>query len=162
MTSCSTRSPLWLVRTHCTSTVPPTVYWGCRSTWVGGPGGGVDVNMSEWDRNGILMLHGVKRCSVNETRVHTIDSVWETVQMKCKTPPLSCRKGHLLLPGPLLLPAGPPGWPPLEHALPLLAAEPLQPWQDWARIDAFEAKISALKFVSAYCKLPLQAITSLH
>ena len=44
-TSCSTRSPKWLVGTHCTSTGPPTAYWGWTSTWVGGTGDGVEVNM---------------------------------------------------------------------------------------------------------------------
>ena len=49
-TSCSTRSPKWLVGTHCTSTGPPTAYWGWTSTWVGGAGDGVEVNIGgvEW------------------------------------------------------------------------------------------------------------------
>ena len=45
MTSCSTRSPKGFVGTHCTSTGPPAVYWGWTSTWVGGAGEGMDVNM---------------------------------------------------------------------------------------------------------------------
>ena len=54
-TSCSTWSPKWLVGTHCTSTGPPTAYWGWTSTWVGGAGNGVGVNMGgygvvdEWE-----------------------------------------------------------------------------------------------------------------
>ena len=54
-TSCSTQSPKWLVGTHCTSTEPPTVYWGWTSTWVGGAADGVEVNMDgvvwvdEWE-----------------------------------------------------------------------------------------------------------------
>ena len=47
-TSCSTQSPKWLVGTHCTSTGPPTVYWGWTSTWVGGAGDEVDVNIGGW------------------------------------------------------------------------------------------------------------------
>ena len=49
-TFCSTRSPKWLVGTHCTSTGPPTAYWGWTSTWVGGTGDEVEVNMGgvEW------------------------------------------------------------------------------------------------------------------
>ena len=39
---------MWLVGTHCTSTGPPTAYWGWVLTWVGGVGEGVDVNMGGW------------------------------------------------------------------------------------------------------------------
>ena len=41
-------SPKWLVGTHCTSTGPPTAYWGWTSTWVGGAGNGLDVNMGRY------------------------------------------------------------------------------------------------------------------
>ena len=55
-TSCSPRSPKWLVGTHCTSTGPPTAYWGWTSTWVGRVGlgwtstwvGGVDKMADQW------------------------------------------------------------------------------------------------------------------
>ena len=57
-TSYSPRNLKWLVGTHCTSTGPPTAYWGWTSTRVGGAGDEVDVIIGGWGGSGVAINIG--------------------------------------------------------------------------------------------------------